>query len=656
MFLKTEILKAISFKNPVKLPLSYWILICIRFALTLMPQRGYIHPDEFFQNVEVISGDILAVDVARTWEFNPKFPVRNIFVPKMILGPPLHLIRIANPYTKNYLNIDLKTPYYLLTLPRLFICLLSLINDYCLYKICVMYGQNFRNRLKIFASSYVVIVYCCRSFSNAFEMLFFSVLLFFVSECMFKSDKVIYHNEFLNEKYKQAKTAVERVKIFKLKTHLPDHSLNRVVVIATIVAIGIFNRPTFVGFAFPPIFFWLHRGLGSKVVGFKDFHCRIFTLVLCGIPTVLLLILVDSGYYGYLTMADIESLKISWDNWVVTPLNFLRYNSDMRNLTEHGLHPRWLHLAVNIPLLFNVLGIMAFFTISTHIYRFIRGQYSKLPRIQSITGMMLFSLIIPVAILSLFPHQEARFIIPVLVPLVFLYGNNLYANESDAPSRKRLKITLRYLWYTLNILLTIFFGFVHQGGIYPFANDLHREIKSSYGVHTHVITTHSYSIPTFLLQLESTNAIYKDKKTGHTYKLAPTTFLHKYGSMPMENLFVRINDILTNAESLLHEYKRQYRFYVVSPCSLEQRIKQESAKYPHIDLKVEISYYPHFCSEALPEFPNRHDQFCSENNILKANESHAVDLTMYQRITCYYKRFCLKVYQISPATNLIINK
>ncbi|XP_050345092.1 GPI mannosyltransferase 4 isoform X2 [Nymphalis io] len=422
MFLKTQIFKAISFKNPVKLPLSYWILVFIRFALTLIPQRGYIHPDEFFQNVEVISGDIFTIDVARTWEFNPKFPVRNIFVPKIILGPPLHLIRIINPYTKNLINIDLKTPYYLLTLPRLFICFLSLINDYCLYRICTMYGQNFRNRLNIFATSYVILVYCCRSFSNAFEMIFFSILLFLVAECMFKSDVVIYHNEFLNEKYKQAKTIVEKVKIYKLTTHLPDHSLNHVIPIATIVVIGIFNRPTFIGFAFPPLFFWLHRGLGSKVVGFKDFHYRIFVLLFCGIPSTLLLILVDSGYYGYLTMADIESLKLSWNNWVVTPLNFLRYNSDKRNLIEHGLHPRWLHIAVNVPLLFNVIGLMAFFTILIHVYRFVRGQYSKLPRIQSITGLMIFAIIVPVGILSLFPHQEARFIIPVLVPLVFLYG------------------------------------------------------------------------------------------------------------------------------------------------------------------------------------------------------------------------------------------
>lgn len=400
MFIKTNIFKAISFTNPIKLPLSYWLLICLRFLLTIIPQQGYIHPDEFFQNVEVIagtplltsqsfyyttfwflthnrkvtyqcfvSGDIFIADVARTWEFNPKFPIRNIFVPKMILGPPLHLIRLMNPYSKYYLNIDLKTPYYLLVIPRLFICFLSFINDYCLYRICVIYGQNFRNRLKIFASSYVVLVYCCRSFSNSFEMIFFSVLLLLVAECMSRSDKIIYHDEYLREKYQQATTAVERVKLFKLKTHLPAHSLNHVIVIATIVVVGIFNRPTFVGFAFSPVFFWLHRGLGSKVVGFKDFHIRIFMFIFCAIPSVLLLILVDSSYYGYLTVAEIETLKVSWNNWVVTPLNFLRYNSNMKNLTHHGLHPRWLHIAVNVPLLFNILGILAVITLSVNTYR-----------------------------------------------------------------------------------------------------------------------------------------------------------------------------------------------------------------------------------------------------------------------------------------------
>lgn len=61
MFLKTEILKAISFRNPVKLPFSYWVLVFLRFVLTILPQHGYIHPDEFFQNVEIIAGKFFDV-------------------------------------------------------------------------------------------------------------------------------------------------------------------------------------------------------------------------------------------------------------------------------------------------------------------------------------------------------------------------------------------------------------------------------------------------------------------------------------------------------------------------------------------------------------------------------------------------------------------
>ena len=35
----------------------------------------------------------------------------------------------------------------------------------------------------------------------------------------------------------------------------------------------------------------------------------------------------------------------------LTPLNFLRYNMLPSNLAEHGLHPRWLHLVVNLPMI-----------------------------------------------------------------------------------------------------------------------------------------------------------------------------------------------------------------------------------------------------------------------------------------------------------------
>ena len=49
--------------------------------MVFMPQSGYIHPDEFFQSVEVVTGDILGTDTVRTWEFNVTAPIRfNAFL------------------------------------------------------------------------------------------------------------------------------------------------------------------------------------------------------------------------------------------------------------------------------------------------------------------------------------------------------------------------------------------------------------------------------------------------------------------------------------------------------------------------------------------------------------------------------------------------
>lgn len=69
MFLKTKILNAITFNNRVKLPLTYWLLVSIRFILTLLPQRGYLHPDEYFQNVEIIAGEF-SLNITRMASIN----------------------------------------------------------------------------------------------------------------------------------------------------------------------------------------------------------------------------------------------------------------------------------------------------------------------------------------------------------------------------------------------------------------------------------------------------------------------------------------------------------------------------------------------------------------------------------------------------------
>lgn len=37
---------------------TYYLLVVIRVVLVFIPQHGYIHPDEFFQTAEIISGNL----------------------------------------------------------------------------------------------------------------------------------------------------------------------------------------------------------------------------------------------------------------------------------------------------------------------------------------------------------------------------------------------------------------------------------------------------------------------------------------------------------------------------------------------------------------------------------------------------------------------
>lgn len=90
----------------------------------------------------------------------------------------------------------------------------------------------------------------------------------------------------------------------------------------------------------------------------------------CSLPVLLVLIVVDSVYYGQLTVQEIMHKNISlMRDLAMTPYNFIKYNVNSSNLVEHGLHPRFTHTFINIPLLYNVLGISGIFGFVNIIYR-----------------------------------------------------------------------------------------------------------------------------------------------------------------------------------------------------------------------------------------------------------------------------------------------
>lgn len=315
------------------------------------------------------AGEEFQLEHTRTWEFNTTMPIRSIALPYIIYKIPLNAYRLLSFYVRYYTGFEICTPYVVFVLPRLIMCLISFVNDWSLFRTCTAYGLHYDIRLLALASSFVVIVFGTRTFSNSIEMALCSLLLYIVADCMVHTNSVIFQREFLDEKYKQSQTTLEKVKVYKMRAVLPSYTINKCAIVSTIFVAGCFNRPTFLFFGMPIVFFWMLRGLGTKNVTFVDFNLRFFSLIACGIPVLMLFIVVDSLYYGFLTPSDIDYLEISINNFVVTPLNFVRYNIDSSNTAVHGVHPKYLHLLVNIPLLFNVLGIITIFSFFHMVFR-----------------------------------------------------------------------------------------------------------------------------------------------------------------------------------------------------------------------------------------------------------------------------------------------
>lgn len=243
--------------------------------------------------------------------------------------------------------------------------------------------------------------------------------------------------------------------------------------------------------------------------------------------------------------------------------------------------------------------------------RFFKGQLNYLPTVRSIRGLMTTTFFVPVLLLSVFPHQEPRFIIPVITPLVYLHAENILPEQVTAIERKRTdgKLTkvsknitksnyLISVWLFLNITLSLFYGFVHQGGMYPAIADLSHKLRTRQNSNFHIVTSHMYSIPESLFLQKSTEKLYAWNTTK--FKLTKRVKLYQEGSKDME-------DVLKKLNALISVPRRNSRFYFVYPSSLKHdlffHLKRSNYTFQFASCN---NYFPHLSTEALPHF---HDVF-----------------------------------------------
>ncbi|KIK29383.1 hypothetical protein PISMIDRAFT_479606 [Pisolithus microcarpus 441] len=185
--------------------------------------------------------------------------------------------------------------------------------------------------LLLLSSSYVTHAFYIRPFSNSLESVIAALCLVFLNNIVELGS---------SDSHDTAKSG-------RAALHWNLHAL------CILGAFGTSMRPTFFSFALPISFQVLRYSY--RAAGSISRTGTLLALPLCsGILTVLCFTVADALYYRGTPFHP-----------VFPCLNFLRYNSSSDNLAEHGLHPRWLHLLVNLPML---LGPSVWFLTISNIY------------------------------------------------------------------------------------------------------------------------------------------------------------------------------------------------------------------------------------------------------------------------------------------------
>jgi len=385
-----------------------WALALVA-ALAL--QNGYIHPDEWHQSVEVAASAVTGVRSGWPWEFR-EAAARSVLVPALSAGPPLLILSALRCLSAGALVAAMRA-YLSLTAGVLCRCAAVRASE--------AMGADAacsRRAGAALAGSWPALVLLCRPLSNTLEAASVAVTLLLALPAKSPGPPPLAMWRFL--------------------------SLGGVLGVATFCR---FTAPLFLG---PLLALALARAQAQSLFGVRLASCAA-ALVLGAAAAAACCLAADTAFYG---------------RTVVTPLNSLRYNSRAANLALHGTHPRLLHAAVNLPLLAMPLMPHAMASVVAAARALLsarRGRdgaplSSLLLRGEATACALALACALPMACLSLAPHQEARFLLPMLLPLAALGGGEALR------TRRR-----RALWLLFNVPLALFFGGAHQGGVVPAA-------------------------------------------------------------------------------------------------------------------------------------------------------------------------------------------
>jgi phosphatidylinositol glycan class Z len=524
---------------------------------------GYVHPDEFFQGGQEL---FFGYPPRIPWEFEVENALRSVLPPGLLSYLPLVLYQKVTGQTS-------LSGMEILIVPRLLCGILSVLAvDWSVWSLSENVTTGVPTSVLMLASAWPTFVLLNRPFSNALETVFLALLLCNVLQA--------------------------RENIFT----------NKCMKVGALCALGLFTRFTFVFFAFPIMFFYLH-----DIYTRNNLRTTAIKLLLTTISFLLVglaIVFLDTMfYYCY------YNNPVDYSNLVITPWNALAYNAKVSNLKDHGLHPRWTHALVNMFLLYGPMTAVTYFII-------LKNESS-----QEITATTLVSRLVVISglgLLSLAPHQEPRFLLPLIVPLS-LIGKQPFCSSK----------TLISLWIIFNSILFGLFGVLHQSGVVKSLLTLGSS-PSSTTKPLALLYYHTYMAPTFLLrskeEVKDTMICQSETEENTCRQGNHYDILQDLNGSNLETLQITLDTLLScstsqqDQSSSTTEKKEEEDSYVylVMPPMFQQddsddtlwSFTTQSCDMPGYNCQLISSHLHHLSTEDLPTFDGSLQNFYNHGLVL----------------------------------------
>lgn len=282
------------------------------------------------------------------------------------------------------------------------------------------------------------------------------------------------------------------------------------------------------------------------------------------------------------------------------------------------------------------------------------------------------TIFVPVTILSLINHQEARFLIPITLPIVLLHSSKLITGFTVSYPFQQENAIYRFVyqhllctkasadrlfkcWVIVNIALSIFFGFIHQGGVIQLTQYLSEnvvnyrtQLQFESNRNIYLITSHLYNIPTSLLLQPSSKTLLVNPDNGQKYSRKKQFFLHEYGGLDIDKLQQKIKLILDMNEMRLHQEKKHYKLFLAIPTSLTEELDLAVFRSNCTTIRYERikTFYPHLSTEA---FPNIISMLFNSDHIYDMHDNQQHNNLQPYSLSTFFKYFSKYIQQFGLA-------